>query len=402
MIQAAVLGYGTVGSGVVKVLESNADVIKRQAGEEIHVKYVLDLRDFPGDPIQERVVHDFQVILNDQEIRIVAEVMGGVEPAYTFVKQAICAGKSAVTSNKEMVAVHGAELCALAKENGVNFLFEASVGGGIPVLRPIMQSLLADHIHEISGILNGTTNYMLTKMDEEEVDYDSVLKEAQDMGYAERHPEADVEGFDACRKIAILTSLAGGRQVNYEDISTEGITKITTDDFAYAKALDGGIKLLGTGRFEGEDLYAKVSPVLIGRNHPLYPIRDVYNGVLVRGDMLGDVMFYGKGAGKEPTASAVVSDMVTAARYDGCTLKVNWEGQARLVQPLAAFESRFLIRVSGEADEAKARQIFGEDAVCVQAVPGEYGILTGPMKAGDADEACRKMAGFIKRIFADL
>lgn len=402
MIQAAVLGYGTVGSGVVKVLESNADVISRQLGDQIHVKYVLDLRDFPDDPIRDRLVHDYQVILNDPEVRIVAEVMGGVEPAYTFVKQAICAGKSAVTSNKEMVAVHGSELCALAREHKVNFLFEASVGGGIPVLRPIMQSLLADHIHEISGILNGTTNYMLTKMDEEGEDYDTVLKEAQDMGYAERHPEADVEGFDACRKIAILTSLAGGRQVNYEDISTEGITKITTDDFAYARALNGSIKLLGTGRFDGEDLYVKVSPVLIGRNHPLYPIRDVYNGVLVRGDMLGDVMFYGKGAGKEPTASAVVSDMVTAARYDGCTLKVNWDDQVRSLQPVSAFESRFLVRVKGTPDEKMVKDLFGPEAVCIQAVPGEYGILTGQMTAGEADAACAKADGFIKHIFADL
>ena len=402
MIQAAVLGYGTVGSGVVKVLESNADVIRRQLGDQIHVKYVLDLRDFPDDPIRDRLVHDYQVILDDPEVRIVAEVMGGVEPAYTFVKQAICAGKSAVTSNKEMVAVHGSQLCALAREHKVNFLFEASVGGGIPVLRPIMQSLLADHIHEISGILNGTTNYMLTKMDEEGEDYDTVLKEAQDMGYAERHPEADVEGYDACRKIAILTSLAGGRQVNYEDISTEGITKITTDDFAYARALDGSIKLLGTGRFVGGDLFVKVSPVLIGRNHPLYPIKDVYNGVLVRGDMLGDVMFYGKGAGKEPTASAVVSDMVTAARYDGCTLKVNWDPEVRCLQPVSAFESRFLIRVKGMPDEAKAKALFGTESVCIQAVPGEYGILTGRMTAGEADKACANTEGFIKHIFADM
>ncbi len=400
MIQAAVLGYGTVGSGVVKVLEENADVIARQAGDTIHVKYVLDLRDFPGDPIQERVVHDYQVILNDPEICVIAEVMGGVEPAYTFVKQAICAGKSAVTSNKEMVAVHGAELCRLAKENHVNFLFEASVGGGIPVLRPLSQSLLADHIREITGILNGTTNYMLTKMDEEGADYDTVLRQAQDMGYAERHPEADVEGFDACRKIAILTSMAGGRQINYEDISTEGITRVTGEDFAYAKALGGGIKLLGTGRFAENGLFVRVAPVLIGKDHPLLHVRDVFNAILVRGDMLGDVMFYGKGAGKEPTASAVVSDMVTAVRYGDRTLWIGWEEEAASIMPASEDCSRFLVRVQGDGAELMA--LLGEDAQQVKAVDGETGVLTGPMTVADVDALCAKCGGVIKRIFADL
>ena len=236
----AVLGYGTVGSGVVEVLTTNRETITKRAGEAIDVKYVLDLRDFPGDPIQEKIVHDYQVILDDPEIKIIVEVMGGIEPAYTFVKKALQVGKSVSTSNKELVAKHGAELLALANQKNVNFLFEASVGGGIPIIRPLNQSLTADEIDEITGILNGTTNYMLTKMDTAGADYDTVLKEAQDRGYAERHPEADVEGYDACRKIAILSSLMFGKNVDSEKVPTEGITKITAADFEYANATSLG------------------------------------------------------------------------------------------------------------------------------------------------------------------
>ena len=306
----AVLGYGTVGSGVVEVLTTNRETITKRAGESIDVKYVLDLRDFPGDPIQEKIVHDYQTILDDPDVKIVVEVMGGVEPAYTFVKKALQAGKSVATSNKELVAKRGAELLAIANEKNVNFLFEASVGGGIPIIRPLNQSLTADEIDEITGILNGTTNYMLTKMDTVGADYDAVLKEAQDKGYAERHPEADVEGYDACRKIAILTSLACGKQVDYEDIHTEGITHITETDFKYAKAMHMGIKLLGTSRREEGGLFALVAPMMVAEDHPLYSVNDVFNAILVKGNALGDVMFYGKGAGKLPTASAVVSDVV--------------------------------------------------------------------------------------------
>ena len=230
MIQIAVLGYGTVGSGVVEVINTNHSSINKKAGEEINIKYVLDLRDFPGDPIQEKIVHDFDVILNDPEIKIVVEVMGGVEPAYTFTKKALLAGKSVCTSNKELVARHGAELLEIARERNINYLFEASCGGGIPIIRPLNSSLTADEIDEITGILNGTTNYILTEMAEKGSDFADVLKEAQNLGYAERNPEADVEGYDACRKIAILSSLAFGRQVDYEDIYTEGISKITATD----------------------------------------------------------------------------------------------------------------------------------------------------------------------------
>ena len=256
MIQIAVLGYGTVGSGVVEVINTNHSSINKKAGEEINIKYVLDLRDFPGDPIQEKIVHDFDVILNDPEIKIVVEVMGGVEPAYTFTKKALLAGKSVCTSNKELVARHGAELLEIARERNINYLFEASCGGGIPIIRPLNSSLTADEIDEITGILNGTTNYILTEMAEKGSDFADVLKEAQNLGYAERNPEADVEGYDACRKIAILSSLAFGRQVDYEDIYTEGISKITATDIKYAKAMGQMIKLLAVSRKVDGSFYA--------------------------------------------------------------------------------------------------------------------------------------------------
>ena len=258
MVNIAVMGYGTVGSGVVEVINTNSAVINQRAADEINIKYVLDLRDFPGDPIQEKIIHDVDIIINDPEIKIVVEVMGGIEPAYTFVKRCLEAGKSVATSNKALVAKHGAELLSIARERELNFLFEASVGGGIPIIRALNSSMTADVIEEITGILNGTTNYMLTKMFYEGADYDEVLKEAQDNGYAERNPEADVEGYDACRKIAILSSLISGQQVDYEDICTEGITKITKKDMMYAKEMDMTIKLLASSKRRGDRLHAIV------------------------------------------------------------------------------------------------------------------------------------------------
>lgn len=395
----AVLGYGTVGSGVVEVLTTNRETITKRAGEAIDVKYVLDLRDFPGDPIQEKIVHDYQVILDDPEIKIIVEVMGGVEPAYTFVKKALQVGKSVSTSNKELVAKHGAELLALANEKNVNFLFEASVGGGIPIIRPLNQSLTADEIDEITGILNGTTNYMLTKMDTAGADYDTVLKEAQDRGYAERHPEADVEGYDACRKIAILTSLAYGMQVDYEDIHTEGITHITETDFKYAKAMNMGIKLLGTSRREEGGLFALVAPMMIAHDHPLYSVNDVFNAILVKGNTLGDVMFYGKGAGKLPTASAVVSDVVDEVKHMGTHIMTIWQPQKLHLVEYTLYKSRFFVRAKNGTED-KARALFGDIAIChVEGVDGEYGFVTEPMTVGDFEEKKSQLDGFIARIF---
>ncbi len=395
----AVLGYGTVGSGVVEVLTTNRETITKRAGEAIDVKYVLDLRDFPGDPIQEKIVHDYQVILDDPEIKIIVEVMGGVEPAYTFVKKALQVGKSVSTSNKELVAKHGAELLALANEKNVNFLFEASVGGGIPIIRPLNQSLTADEIDEITGILNGTTNYMLTKMDTAGADYDTVLKEAQDRGYAERHPEADVEGYDACRKIAILTSLAYGMQVDYEDIHTEGITHITETDFKYAKAMNMGIKLLGTSRREEGGLFALVAPMMIAHDHPLYSVNDVFNAILVKGNALGDVMFYGKGAGKLPTASAVVSDVVDEVKHMGTHIMTIWQPQKLHLVEYTLYKSRFLFSAKNGTED-KARALFGDIAIChAEGVDGEYGFVTEPMTVGDFEEKKSQLGGFIARIF---
>ena len=317
MIQIAVLGYGTVGSGVVEVINTNHDSINKRAENEINIKYVLDLRDFPGDPVEKVLVHDYEVIANDPEVDVVVEVMGGVEPAYTFTKRALEAGKSVCTSNKELVARHGTELLAIAKEHGANYLFEASCGGGIPIIRPLNSSLTADEIDEVTGILNGTTNYILSKMASDGSDFADVLKEAQRLGYAERNPEADVEGYDACRKIAILSSLAYGKEVNYEEVYTEGITKITAEDIKYATSMGTAIKLLATSRKVGDQYYAMVSPVMIDAKNPLYSVNGVFNAIFIHGNVLGDAMFYGSGAGKLPTASAVVADVVDCAKNKG-------------------------------------------------------------------------------------
>lgn len=345
MVNIAVLGYGTVGSGVVEVINTNQKSINQKAGKDINVKYVLDLREFEGDPVQKILVHDYDVILNDKEVDVVVETMGGVEPAYTFSKNALLAGKSVCTSNKEVVAKHGAELLAIAKANKVNYFFEAAVGGGIPIIRPLNTCLTADEITEITGILNGTTNYILTEMFEKGTAFEDVLKDAQEKGYAERNPEADVEGYDACRKIAILTSLVVGEQVDYEDIHTEGITKITSKDFEYAKALNASIKLLGTSKKRDGKFYSMVSPVLIGANHPLIGVNGVFNGIFVHGNVVDDVMFYGRGAGKLPTASAVVTDVVAAVKNLGTHVETIWAEQKTELGAFEECKSKFFVRM---------------------------------------------------------
>lgn len=379
MINIAVLGYGTIGSGVVEVLNTNGESIKKRAGDQINIKYVLDLREFPGDPIMEKLVHDVNIILEDPEVKIVVEVMGGVEPAYTFVKTALLKGKSVVTSNKELVAKHGAELLDIAKERDINFLFEASVGGGIPIIRPLNQSLTADEIEEITGILNGTTNYILTKMSEEGIDFDTALAEAQSRGYAERNPAADVEGHDACRKIAILSSLAFGMQVDYEDIYTEGITKITDVDIRYAKALGARIKLFASSVKENDQVYAMVAPVMIRPNHPLYSVNDVFNGIFVKGNVIGDVMFYGSGAGKLPTASAVVADVVDVAKHLNKNIWTIWSSKKLVLTEIKNVHQRFFVRLAGNSPEIKekVRNLFGEvEEVVAEGVSGEYAFIT--------------------------
>ncbi len=376
MIKVAIMGYGTVGSGVYEVIRTNQKSINKKVGQELEIKYVLDLREFPGDPVMDVLTHDFEEIINDEEVRIVAEVMGGLHPAYEFTRRCLEAGKSVCTSNKELVAEHGAELIQIAKDHQVNYLFEASVGGGIPIIRPLNSSLTADVILEISGILNGTTNYMLTKMAEEGLDYDEVLKEAQAKGYAELHPEADVEGWDACRKIAILTSLASGNQVDFRDIHTEGITKITKEDFLYARKMKHAIKLLATSRKVDDTYCIMVSPALISRDNPLYMVNDVFNAVEVVGNMLGASMFYGSGAGKLPTASAVAGDMVDAARHLGKIITLFWSPEKLELAPVEESSRKFFVRMKS-AEEA--RKYFGDVEIWDAGIPGEIGAVTPVM-----------------------
>lgn len=397
MMNIAVLGYGTIGSGVVEVLNTNGESIAKRAGDQIHVKYILDRKEFPGDPIMEKLVKDIDIILNDSDVKIVVEVMGGVEPAYTFVKSALLNGKSVVTSNKELVAKHGAELLDIAKERDVNFLFEASVGGGIPIIRPLNQSLTADEIVEITGILNGTTNYILTKMSEEGWDFDTALKNAQNMGYAERDPSADLEGHDACRKIAILSSLAYGMQVDFEDIYTEGITHITDIDIKYAKALGARIKLFATSVRENDDhVYAMVAPMMIQASHPLYSVNDVFNGIFVRGNVIGDVMFYGSGAGKLPTASAVVADIVDAAKHLRKNIWTIWSSKKLELTDVKHIEHRFFIRVEGKSEDLKKKvqDLLGKvEEVTVDGVEGEYAFLTSMLKEQDIAKIKEQLPG---------
>jgi len=346
MVKIGVMGFGTVGSGVVEVIRKNASSISRKAGQTIDIKYILDIRDFPDSPERHLLTKNAEDILNDDEISIVVEVMGGVEPAYTFTKRALLSGKHVVTSNKELVAAHGAELLAIAREKNVNYMFEASVGGGIPIIRPLNQCLAANDITEIVGILNGTTNYILTKMIKEGQSFEDALKDAQDKGYAERNPEADVEGYDACRKISILSSLVFGKQVDSNKVYTEGITKIKLEDVEYADRMGKVIKLLGISKKVGDKVYVRVSPMMISKDHPLAGIEDVFNGILVRGDAIGEVMFYGRGAGKLPTASAVVADIIDIVRNLDRNNKYIWvKSDEDFLLDYGEYEVSYFVRV---------------------------------------------------------
>ena len=385
MIKTAIMGYGTIGSGVAEVLEQNKDVIAKQVGQEVELKYVLDLREFPDSPVADRIVHDFKVIEQDEEVRIVVEAMGGLNPAYPFVKACLLAGKHVATSNKALVAAYGTELLAIAREKGVNFLFEASVGGGIPIIRPMYRCLMGERIEEITGILNGTTNFILTKMDKEGESFENALKEAQNLGYAERNPEADVEGHDTCRKIAILTAMATGREVDYEDIYTEGITRITDIDFKYAEKMGTSIKLFGTSRIKDGKVNAFVAPVMIQKNNPLYSVNDVFNGIMVKGNMLGVSMFYGSGAGKLPTASAVVADIIEAAQNLDHNLAIGWSGEKQAIESMDQARFRYFVRVAGscrnkEQDEKRA---FGKVEVVELYGMDEFAVLTSEMSEGE-------------------
>ena len=383
MIKVAVLGYGTVGSGVVEVIEKNKELINKRAAAELEVKYILDLRDFPGDPYESKLVHDVNIIMEDEEVSIVCETMGGVGPAYKFTKMALESGKSVCTSNKELVAKHGPELLQIARAHNCNYLFEASVGGGIPIIRPLNTALTAEKIEAITGILNGTTNYILSKMEKEGADFEDVLKEAQEKGYAERNPEADVEGHDACRKIAILSSLMLGKTVDSEKLYTEGITKITAADFVYAKAMGRSIKLFGMSRNTENETWAMVAPFMISNENPLYMVSGVFNAICVRGNMLGDSMYYGRGAGKLPTASAVVADVVDCARHQGETLECLWDSEEAVLSDIGEVERSFFMRVKADAlDDVKAAFPGGE-TVSVEGRSEDMGYVTAALKEKD-------------------
>lgn len=384
MLKVAIMGHGTVGSGVYDVFAQNAAQIAKAVGEEVEVKYVLDLRDFSKLSYADKFVTDFSVIENDPEVCVVAEVMGGVGAAYEFSKRCLKAGKSVCTSNKELVAVHGEELLALAKEHNVNYLFEASVGGGIPLIRPMMQCLAANQIEEICGILNGTTNYILSQMIHNGVAFDDALRQAQKMGYAENDPTADIEGHDACRKICILSDLAFGDKIDPNEVSCQGISGITLGDVAAASELGYVIKLIGRAkRTESGKIFAFVAPHLVPKTSPLACVEDVFNGILVTGNMVGEVMFYGQGAGKHATASAVVADMMDAIAHREKRRPVEWgDGSQKLLLPIDQLESAWYVRGEVPAELA-AKTVAGA-------------ALTVPMTAAELREKLPQAEGAMR------
>lgn len=397
MIKAAIFGYGTVGSGVYEVLTRNSAMIQGKLGDRIEVKYVLDLREFPGDPVQDVLVHDVNTILDDEEVSIICETMGGEKPAYDFTRRALELGKSVCTSNKELVEKHGAELLKIAQEHHCSYLFEASVGGGIPIIRPLCTSLAQEHIESITGILNGTTNYILSKMENEGADFETVLKRAQEKGYAERNPEADVCGYDAGRKIAILTSLAYGKNVDFADLYVEGITQITRTDFAYAKKLGTTIKLFAKSQCIDGKYYAMVAPFMVTADNPLYAVQNVFNAILVHGNMVGDTMYYGKGAGKLATASAVVADVIDCAKHLGKHVQVIWEEDKLEISPMDDFTRRFFVRVKG-TDRAQITENFGEVEFIDSVAEEETGFITSEMTEKAYEECAEKAGNVINRI----
>lgn len=377
-MKIAIFGFGTVGSGVYDVINMNSELITKRAGKPIEIKYVLDLRDFPGNPVENVLVHDVDIILNDPEVKIIAEVMGGMKPAYDYTKRALLAGKSVCTSNKELVAAHGAELIEIAKQNNCDYYFEASVGGGIPIIRSLCDSLVGDDIVEIKGIVNGTTNYILSRMGEDGLAFDAALKEAQDNGFAERNPAADIEGIDAQRKTAILASLAAGSQVDCDDIPTEGICDITAEDIACAKGLGAKIKLLASIRRDDEKVSAMVAPFLVFESCQLYHVNGVFNGILVTGNATGEVMFYGKGAGKLPTAGAVAGDIIEAAKYYGLPSDIIWSKEKANMAAKGSTTGRFYVRMN-ESEAMEARKVLGVSSESSVTKEGEIAFITEAM-----------------------
>ncbi len=395
-MKVAIMGYGTIGSGVATVLSTNKEVIAKRVGEPLELKYVLDLRDFPGDPNEDKLCKDYKEIAADKEVKIVVETMGGVEPAFTFVKAMLEAGKSVTTSNKALVADKGAELLAIAKKNKVNFVFEAAVGGGIPIIRTLTDCLTGDVVEEIAAIINGTTNFMLTNMAEKGCDYDEILAEAQRLGYAEKDPTADVEGFDACRKIAILTSLITGKQVDFEKIPTEGISKITAVDFKYAKAMGRSIKLLARAVKTGDTYTCRVAPYMLGEEHTLYHVNGVMNAVYVKGNMLGDSMYYGAGAGSLPTASAVVGDIVFLAKNVDRCVPIEWDSNELVLGDSMKQKFQFFVRTN--APEAIVERTFDKVTYANLDIDDECGFVTELLSESEFEERAKAMGSILSVI----
>ncbi len=397
MVEIAVMGYGVVGSGVVEVLTNHTENIAKRAKEEIRIKYILDLREFPDSPFAEKFTKSFEDIVNDPEVRVVVEVMGGLHPAFEYTKRCLEAGKSVVTSNKELVAAKGAELLALAQKENVNFLFEASVGGGIPIIRPISQCLAANDVIGIAGILNGTTNFILTKMIRDQMGFEDALALAQKLGYAERNPAADIEGHDACRKICILASLAFGKHVYPEQVHTEGITDITLADVEYADSWGGVIKLIGQVKMqENGQVQIIVCPMFLSRASQLANVDDVFNGILVRGDSTGDVVFYGKGAGKLPSASAVVADVIDCVKHFKARKYLFWEdGTPDYVQDYRLDVVEMYVRAKAEDGNGlkKVEEVFGKVTPLARkhAEPGEFAFVTQAMQEKEIDQKLEQL-----------
>ncbi|MDO5310396.1 MAG: homoserine dehydrogenase [Clostridia bacterium] len=395
-MKIAIMGYGVVGSGVGEIISSSQESLKKRCGEEIEIASILDLRDFPDSSFK-CFTKDFNDILNNDEIGLVVEVMGGTKPAYEFTKQLLLAGKHVVTSNKELVAKHGTELLKIAREKNINYLFEASVGGGIPIIRPLYSSLVSNELTDIIGLLNGTTNYILTQMIKEGASFEEALAGAQANGYAEKDPTADVEGYDTCRKIAILTSLAFGKYVNSEDIETEGITSITLEDVEYAAEFGGVIKLVGMSKRVENGAFARVCPVILKKDHPLAGIDDVFNGILVKGEALGDVMFYGRGAGSLPTASAVVSDVIDIVKHKDKHIILGWtDGEEGYLKDPDEQAFRYYVRLCGSSDSASmCREGFNVITLDGEKYANEFAVFTPEMTGKEFKEFKRtELAGF--------
>ena len=380
MANLAIMGYGTLGAGLAEVARVNRESIAAKLGEEVYVKYILDIRDFENNPFADRMIKDFSIIENDPEVEVVVETIGGTKVAQEFTRRALLAGKHVVTANKELVATFGRDLLAIAREKNVNYLFEASVGGAIPLLRPLYQCLAGNQIEEIYGILNGTTNYILTRMVRGGVSFDEALKEAQSKGYAEADPTADVEGIDAGRKICILSDLAWGKEVKPSEVSMEGISALDLKDVDIAASAGYRVKLLGHAmRMEGGKVAAYVAPHLVPETSPIATVDDVFNAVMIRGNAVGDVMFYGRGAGDLPTASAVMGDVLDVIEHRAKRRDIGWSEGAQLVDT-KELSMKWYLR--GEFSAEAIRKECGE---IEELAPGAF--ITAPMKEADAKAA---------------